>query len=130
MTTTQAQNQTTGQKWLGRDPAVLTAQVVGIILAALVLLPMPDVVRAVIGGAVTAGSGFLIAAAVKRDGQLAAFMGFARAIVALMVVLGVNWDPIYQAGVLFLVEQVAAVLTRDRVQAPVPATTTGPQAVH
>jgi hypothetical protein len=51
-------------------------------------------------------------------------MGFARAVVALMVMLGVDWDPIYQAGVLFLVEQVVGVVTRDRVVAPVPAEAT------
>jgi hypothetical protein len=110
--------------WFGRDPATLVAQVVSAVVALLVLLPLVMVLKAALSALVIAAGGVVIAFAVRRDGQLAAIIGVGKAGIALIVVLGVQWDPVYQALLLVAIEQVAMIFVRDRVEAKVPASAT------
>lgn len=106
-------------KIFGRDPAVFLTQVNGGIIALVLLLKLDDVVAGSIVGVTTAGTALVIAAVVKRDGQLAALVGLGRTVVALAVVLGVDWDPAFQILLIQALETVAGIFIRDRVDAPV-----------
>lgn len=106
-------------KWFGRDPAVLVTQVNAGLLALILLLPWQETLQAAVGGVITAVGAVVIAVAVRRDGQLAALVGVARTVVALAVILGVQWDPAYQILLIAAFETVAGIFIRDRVVAPV-----------
>jgi hypothetical protein len=98
------------KSWFGRDPAVFTAQVVSVLAAAVVLSSIPEAVEAAIVALLTLGGGVVVAFAVAKDGQVAALVGFARALIALLVLVKFNWSPEYQALLLVAVEQLAAFL--------------------
>lgn len=107
-------------KWFGRDPATVVAQIVSAVIALVVLLPgITEGLSAAIVAVATAIGGFVVAAFVRRDGQLAAIVGMGRAGIALIVLLGVPWAPAYQVLLLVAIEQVASLFVRDRVVAPV-----------
>lgn len=110
--------------WFGRDPATLVTQVVSAVIALVLLLRLGTVVSAAVAALAIAVGGIVIAFAVKRDGQLAAIVGVGKAIIALVVVLGVDWDPAYQALLLVAIEQVSMIFVRDRMEARVPAQAT------
>lgn len=106
------------RKILGREPALLVAQVVSALIAVVVLAPLAENITAAIVAVITAAGGLVVAALVVRDGQLAALVGLARSGISLIVVLGVDWAPAYQVLVLVAIEQVAAIfMVRDRVEA-------------
>jgi hypothetical protein len=107
-------------KWFGRDPATVVAQIVSAVIALVVLLPnVTEGVAATIAALATAIGGLVVAAFVRRDGQLAAIVGVGKAGIALIVLLGVPWTSAYQALLLVAIEQVASLFVRDRVEAPV-----------
>jgi hypothetical protein len=106
-------------KWFGREPAVLITQVNAAIIAVVLLTKIPEPVQGAIVGVTTAVGGFIIAAVVKRDGVLPALVAVSRTIVALAVVLGVDWAPEYQILLIAAFETVAGIFIRDRVVAPV-----------
>lgn len=107
-------------RWFGRDPATVVAQIVSAVIALVVLLPgITDGLSAAIAAVATAIGGLVVAAYVRRDGQLAAIVGVGRAGIALIVLLGVPWAPAYQVLLLVAIEQVASLFVRDRVEAPV-----------
>lgn len=107
-------------KWFGRDPAVLVAQIVSAVIAIVVLMPLQDNVAAAIGAVATAAGGLVVKFVVLRDGQLAAIIGFAKAGILLIVILGVDWSAAYQALLLVAIEQIASIfIVRDRVEAPI-----------
>jgi hypothetical protein len=105
--------------WFGRDPAIVTAQVTSLVIALVVLLPMPEALEAAIAAVVTLAGGVVVAFAVAKDGQVAAIVGFARAGIALLVLVKFNWSPEYQALLLVAVEQAAAFFIQARVTAVV-----------
>jgi uncharacterized membrane protein len=96
--------------WFGRDPAIVTAQIVSLVIALVVLSSMPEEVEAAVAAVVTFAGGVVVAFAVAKDGQVAAIVGFARAGIALLVLVEFDWSPEYQALLLVAVEQVAAFL--------------------
>lgn len=107
-------------KWFGRDPATLVAQIVSAVIAVVVLLPgITEGLSATLAALAIAIGGFVVAAFVRRDGQLAAIVGVGKAGIALIVLLGVPWTSVYQALLLVAIEQVASLFVRDRVEAPV-----------
>ena len=110
--------------WFGRDPATLVGMINGAILSLIAVFVTDNAVGAAIGTVITAISAAVIAFAVRRDGQLAAIIGIGRSIVALAVLLGVEWDPAYQVVLIMALEAVAGIFVRDRVDAKVPAEAT------
>jgi hypothetical protein len=113
----------TAKTWFGRDPAAITAQGVSLVIAVVMLLPMPEGVSAALIAVAIAAGGVIVAFAVARDGQLAAITGLGRAGIAFAVVLGVPWSETYQALLLVAAEQLfAVVVIRDRVKAKVDET--------
>lgn len=110
--------------WFGRDPAILVSMINAGILSLIAVFVTNNAVAGGVGAVVTAISAAIIAFAVRQDGQLAAIVGIGRTIIALAVLLGVQWDPAYQVILLAAVEAVAGILVRDRVEAPVSAAAT------
>lgn len=109
-------------KWFGRDPAIIVAQVVSAVTALVVLSSIPEAVEAAIVVVVTFAGGVVVAFAVVKDGQVPAIVGFARAGIALLVLVKFNWSPEYQALLLIAVEQVAAFFfIKPAVVAPIDA---------
>lgn len=96
--------------WFGRDPAAVVAQIVSLVIAVVVLSPLPEALEAAIAAVVTLAGGVVVAFAVAKDGQVAAIVGFARAGIALLVLIKFNWSPEYQALLLVAIEQIAAFL--------------------
>jgi urea transporter len=114
-------------KVFGRDPATLLGEINAGILALIVLFVDNNELGAAIGAVTTAITALIVAFAVKHDGQLAAIVGVGRTIVALAVLLGVEWDAAYQILLITALETVAGIFVRDRVDAPVPASETARQ---
>jgi hypothetical protein len=108
-----------GTLWFGRDPAVLVSMLVGAIGALVALVPMPDGLAAGIAALAAAIGGFVIAAAVKHDGQLPAILGIAKAGMYVLVLVGWNVPDTTQATVLIAIEAVAALFIRQNVVAKV-----------
>lgn len=113
-----------------REPALLyvglLAPVVQV-LAAFVFDANPTVQGAVNAAAV-AIAGAITAVLVRSDSLVPAILGAAQAVLALVLAFGVHWSSEQQAALMGLVGVVVAVVVRDRVEAPVPATVTAPPA--
>jgi hypothetical protein len=105
--------------WFGRDPAVLVSMLVAAIGALVALIPMPEGLAAGIAALAAAVGGFVIAAAVKHDGQLPAILGIAKAGMYVLVLVGWNVPDTTQATVLVAIEAVAALFIRQNVTAMV-----------
>lgn len=107
---------------LGREPALWVA----VLTAALGSLTafgvdVSPTVQGVIVAAASAGLGLIVAVSV-HDGIAAAVLGFAQALVSLVVGLGYDMSPDNQMKVMGLVITVVAWVTRKVSTAPVPAT--------
>jgi hypothetical protein len=107
---------------LGREPALWVA-VVTAALGALTAfgVDVSPTVQAVIVAAVSAGLGLIVAITV-HDGVAAAVLGFAQALVSLVVGLGYDLSPDNQYKIMALVIAAVAWVTRKVSTAPVPAT--------
>lgn len=108
--------------WFGRDPVAFIGLLSTAVVAVVVLVPgIPDGAAALIGALVLAGGGVVIAFTVLRDGQVAAIVGFFKAGMLVLVVLGFDIPSATQMGILVAVEAVGAVIVGKRVVVPLNA---------
>lgn len=107
-------------KILGREPAVFVSTVVGAVCALVVLVPMNTGLSAAIVAVVMAAGGLATAMLVARDGLLPAILGFAKAGMALFVVLGWHISDVEQGLAIGALEAVFAVFVRQNVVAQIP----------
>jgi len=106
-------------KILGREPALWAGLVNAIIymLGALVFDLSPEMESLLI--AVTAAILGVIVAWRTRDGISAAILGFAKAVLALVLGLGLKIGADQQAAILTLIAAVTAMFVRTQVTAPI-----------
>jgi len=105
---------------LGRDPAVwLTLFATAVRLGGAFLFDITDGQQAVLNAAATAIAGLIVAIWVRRDGQVAALLGVAQALLALAIGFGLDVSAENQAVIMSFVGAVAAAFIRTQVVAPV-----------
>lgn len=124
---------------LGREPALWVALVTAALGSLTAFgVDVSPTVQAVIVAAVSAGLGLIVAITV-HDGVAAAVLGFAQALVSLVVGMGYDLSPDNQMKIMALVIAAVAWVTRKVSTAPVPAsvspsgvlvTTKGADGVH
>ena len=102
--------------WIGALPTIVAA------LAAFVFSGDPTV-QGVVNAAAVAIGGAITAFLVKSDNLLPAITGAIQAVIMLIVAFGAQWDTTQQALLASALAVIAAIIVRDRVQAPVPAPT-------
>jgi hypothetical protein len=106
----------------GRDPALwltLIATAVRFIGAFFVDLNTEQ--QAVLNAAAAALASLYVACKV-HDGQVAAILGFAQALLALAIGFGLNIDAEHQAVIMSMIGAIVAAYVRTQVVAPVPVT--------
>lgn len=107
---------------LSRDPALyltLFATIVRLLGAFVVNLSGEQ--QAVLNAAATAIAGLAVAVWVRRDGQVAALLGVAQALLALAVGFGLDVSAEGQAVIMSFIGALAAAFVRTQVIAPVSA---------
>ncbi|HEX2551617.1 MAG TPA: hypothetical protein VHK64_08490 [Nocardioidaceae bacterium] len=108
---------------LGRDPALyLTLFATVVRLAAAFVFHLTDGQQAVLNAAATAVAGLVVALVVRHDGQVAAVLGVAQALLALAIGFGLNVSAENQAVIMSFIGALAAAFVRTQVVAPVAAT--------
>lgn len=107
--------------WFRRDPAVFVAQVVSLLTALVLLLPLPEGVSAAAVAIIIAIGGVMVAFVVAKDGQVAALVGVGRAVIAFVVIVGVPISETYQGLLIVAFEQLISFFVRFSVTAPVDA---------
>jgi len=113
---------------LSRDPALwMTLFATAVRLFAAFVLHLTDDQQAVLNAAATAIASLVVAVWVRREGQVPAILGVAQALLALVIVFGVQVSAENQAVIMSFVGTVAAAFVRTQVVAPVDAVGT-PQA--
>lgn len=111
---------------LRREPAIyLTLFATAVRFAGAFLIHLTDGQQAVLNAAATAVAGLIVAVWVRRDGQVAAILGVAQALLALAVGFGLNIDAEHQAVIMSVVGAIAAAFVRTQVVAPAPAVPVG-----
>jgi hypothetical protein len=107
---------------LGRDPAIwLTVFATAVRFGAAFGLNLSDGQQAVLNAAATAIAGLVVAIWVRRDGQVAALLGVAQALLALAVGFGLEVNAEGQAVIMSFIGALAAAFIRTQVSAPLPA---------
>jgi hypothetical protein len=107
---------------LSRDPALwLTLFATAVRLFAAFILKISDEQQAVLNAAATAVASLIVAVWVRRDGQVAAILGVAQALLALAIGFGLDVSAEGQAVIMSFVGAVAAAFIRTQVAAPVTA---------
>lgn len=107
---------------LSRDPALyLTLFATMVRLAAAFFLHLSIDQQAVLNAAATAVAGLIVAFWVARDGQVAAILGVAQALLALGVGFGLHVSAENQAVIMSFVGALVAAFVRTQVTAPVSA---------
>lgn len=105
-----------------REPAVwLTLIATAIRLLGAFVIDLSDGQQAILNAAAAAGAALIVAVMV-RDGQVAAILGFAQALLALAVGFGLHIDADHQAVIMSFVGGIVAMFVRTQVTAPVSAT--------
>jgi hypothetical protein len=105
---------------LSRDPALwLTLFATAVRLAAAFFTDISDEQQAVLNAAATAIAGLVVAVWVRRDGQVAALLGVAQALLALAIGFGLDLSAEGQAVIMSFVGAIAAAFIRTQVTAPV-----------
>jgi hypothetical protein len=105
----------------GRDPAlILTLVATAIRLLGAFVIDLSDGQQAALNAVATAGLSFVLAKAVRREGQVPAFLGLVQALLALAIGFGLDLSAENQAVIMSFVGAAAAMFTRTQVQAPVP----------
>jgi hypothetical protein len=119
-------------KIFGREPAVFVETLVAVVLGVLVTLNLDQPIHGAAAAATVAIGGFATAALVRAESTLPALVGAIKAVFALVVTLGVDWDPTLETGVVLVVSALGAFFVRQNVVAPVPASFTqnGPRGVE
>jgi hypothetical protein len=107
---------------LSRDPALyLTLVATAVRLAAAFLIHLTGDQQAVLNAFATAIAAAIVAFVVRRDGQVAALLGVAQALLALAIGFGLHVTAENQAVIMSFVGAVAAAFIRTQVIAPVNA---------
>jgi hypothetical protein len=109
----------------GREPAVwLTLIATAVRLLGAFVIELTDGQQAVLNAVAAAGAALIVAVMV-HDGQVAAILGFAQALIALAVGFGLHIDADRQAVIMSFVGAAVAMFVRTQVspKAPVPAQT-------
>ncbi|MDQ3577815.1 MAG: hypothetical protein M3443_09500 [Actinomycetota bacterium] len=109
---------------LGREPAVFFELLAGLLLAAVVLLPMPGPVTVGINATITAAAALATAAVLPelRDKVLPTLLAFVRALMAIVVGVGMALPEPTQAAIIGVISAVFALFVRQQVSAPLPPT--------
>lgn len=103
-----------------RDPALWLFLInTAIRIAAAFWLDTSDETQALLNAICTAVAGLIIAFMVRRDGQVAAILGLAQAVLALALGLGLDLSAETQALIMSFVGALAAAFIRTQVLAPV-----------
>ncbi len=107
---------------LTRDPAFYAGLATAILqFLSLFFLHLTAGQQSALNAVFVAAAGFVTAAVVRRDGQVAAIIGVAQAIVSGVLYFGVHWTADQQASIMTLVALVAAAFIRTQVTAKVSA---------
>lgn len=107
---------------ISRDPALwLTLFATAVRLAAAFIFDITADQQAVLNACATAVAGLAVAVWVRRDGQVAALLGVAQALLALAIGFGLDVSAEGQAVIMSFVGAVAAAFVRTQVVAPVSA---------
>jgi hypothetical protein len=107
---------------LSREPALwLTLFATAVRLGAAFLFQISDGQQAVLNAAATAIAALIVAVIVRRDGQVAAILGVAQALLALAIGFGLDVSAENQAVIMSFVGAIAAAFIRSQVVAPVSA---------
>lgn len=105
---------------IGRDPALwLTLFATAVRLGAAFIFDLSDGQQAVLNAAATAIASLWVAVWVRRDGQVAAILGVAQALLALAIGFGLDVSAENQAVIMSFVGAVVAAFVRTQVIAPV-----------
>jgi hypothetical protein len=105
-----------------RDPALwLTLVATAARLASAFVFHLTGEQQAVLNAAATAIAAMIVAVWVQRDGQVAALLGVAQALLALAIGFGLHVSAENQAVIMSFVGAVAAAFVRTQVVAPVSA---------
>lgn len=105
----------------GREPAAIVAVVKAIItLIALTLLPLTADQQTAVNALAAAVLAFIVAWQVSAEKAFALLIGLAEAGIYVAANFGLHWSQDKQAALLAVIGAVVAVITRDRVVAPVP----------
>lgn len=104
---------------LSRDPAIwLTAFATTVRVLGAFVFNLTDNQQAVLNALATAIASFIVAAIVRKEGQVPALLGIVQAIIALAIGFGANIGAEQQAIVMSLVGALAAAFIRTQVVAP------------
>lgn len=105
---------------INREPALIVGVIVALLqfVVSLYTKDNPQL-QGWVGAVVVALGGFVVAVWVKRDGQVPAFNGLAKAVLALCVGLGLQLDSSQQALFMALVATIGALFERTQVVARV-----------
>ena len=107
---------------LSRDPALWTGLAAALIqFVSALVFPLTSGQQAALNAAVVAVAGLLTAFFVRRDGQVAAIIGFAQAVISGALYFGLKLTPEAQAAVMALVTTAAAMFVRTQAVAPINA---------
>jgi hypothetical protein len=105
-----------------RDPALwLTLVATAVRLASAFVFHLTGDQQALLNAAATAVAATVVAVWVRRDGQVAALLGVAQALLALAIGFGLHVTAENQAVIMSFVGAVAAAFVRTQVLAPVSA---------
>ena len=105
-----------------RDPALwLTLLATAVRLGSAFLFHFTTEQQAVVNAAATAIAALIVAFAVRHEGQVAAILGVAQALLALAIGFGLHVSAENQAVIMSFVGAVAAAFVRTQVVAPVNA---------
>jgi hypothetical protein len=105
-----------------RDPALwLTLVATAVRLASAFLIHLTVEQQAVVNAAATAIAALIVAVWVRHDGQVAAILGGAQAMLALAIGFGLHVSAENQAVIMSFVGAVAAAFSRTQMTAPVNA---------
>jgi len=107
---------------LSRDPALwLTLFATAVRLGGAFVIDLSADQQAYLNAGATAVASMIVAVWVRRDGQVAALLGVAQALLALAVGFGADLSAESQAVIMSFVGAVAAAFIRTQVTAPVTA---------
>jgi threonine/homoserine efflux transporter RhtA len=107
---------------LSRDPALWTGFAAAAIqFFSALIFPLTSGQQAGLNAVVVAVAGLVTAIWVRRDGQAAALVGFAQAVIAGGLHFGLDLSPEQQAAIMAIVTTGVAMFVRTQVTAPVSA---------
>lgn len=116
-------------KVIGRDPVFVTQSVVALLLALTLFMNLNPTAQGLVNAAIVAAGGVVAAWLVAAEKALPLLEGLAKAVIALIVGLGVDVPANVQAGVFAVLAVFTAYWMRGQVVAPVgptPVATTTP----